>query len=879
MEKDRDTGNPKHTPSQDITRPIIGFITASITKPWELLQWQGAVDAAQERDANLICFVGGELHNSDGFNAQANVLYDLVNTEKLDGLVICSSILSQFMSQGEIEHFVSRYQPLPIISVNFAVEGIPHILMDDYQGMCEALVHLIEVHGYRRIAFIRGPEEHSGMQDRYRAYTDILAEYGLSLDSKLVTPMVNWDQGDAMITLLLDERKLHPQADIEVVVAASDLLALAILEAFRIRGIQVPDDIAVIGFGNTEEGRITTPPLTTVEPPFYKIGRRAVDILLARLRDEQIPAQKIPSMKLVVRQSCGCLEPVVVGAAAGLVTATGESFEVAFAARREDLLSEIVQVVGDHDEGLPVNWSERFLDAFFAEMANESPNIFLPALEEVLRQVATTGSDVELWQGAISMLRRHALPYLGDDRDLLRAENLWGQARVLIGEIAQQIQEYRRLQVERQAQILNEIGGALITTFDEEELMDVLAQELSQLTIPGCYLSLYETCSEPAERELEVSTAWSRLMLAYNEVDASRSEGRIELESGGQRFPSRQLMPEGFLPQERQFNMVLEPLYFREDQIGFILFEVGPREGEVYEILCTQLSSALKGAQLFQQHIRAQDILALRPLMKEVMGVSKQLGDTSKELAQISDQMFAGSEQTSQQALVISSNSQQINTVVHDVSLATEKEAASIQEISDSVTEVTEIVMHAMDIANTANTTMNDLRTYSQQIGAIIKVITNVAKRTKFLALYAAIEAANAGEIGKGFGVVAGEVKKLAQETSRSATDIAYTLQMVQTSGQEAADAIIKVVEIVGQVSRLSNDIATAILEQTVTTNEISYTLVDAARDNDEITRAMTDVAAAAQDSSVRAARVQKEAQELSSLAGQLRQLVEEVKM
>ena len=865
MEKNQKAANPRQATSRN-TRPTIGFILANMTKPWELLPWQGAADAVQERDANLICFAGGMLRNPEGFNAQANVLYDLVNPEQMDGLVICSGILNQSVSQREIEDFMSHYRPLPIVSIGFTVDGIPDVLMDNYQGMREAIIHLIEVHGYRRIAFVRGPEDHSGMQERYRAYTETLAEYGLAFNPNLVIPMIKQDQGEALVTLLLDERKLRPQDDVEAVAAASDNLALTMLKALQQRGIRAPDDVAVIGFGNREGGKVITPPLTTVQPSFYEMGRQAVEMLLARLRGEQVPARRTLAMKLVVRQSCGCLEPIVAGAAAGPVVATEQPFETAFAARREKLLSEIAHVVGDHDEALEASWSERLLNAFSAEMTGELTNVFLPAVEEVLHQVAAAGGDVGSWQGAISVLRRHALSCLGDDRTLLRAENLWGQTRVLIEKMAQQVQESRRLQAERQAYILSEIGRTLITTFDEEELMDVLARELPQLDIPSCYLALYENPEAPAE--------WSRLMLAYNEA------GRIEVEPGSQRFPSCQLMPKELrFSLERQFNLVVEPLYFREDQIGLALFEAGSREGEVYETLRAQLSGALKGAQLLQQHIRAQDILALRPLINEVMRISKQLGNTSNKLTQISDQMAAEAEQTSRQALIISSNSRQINQVVHDVSTATEKEAASIQEISHSVTKVTEIIMNAMDIANTANRTMNALKTYSQQIGDIINVITNVAKRTKFLALYAAIEAAKVQEFGQGFAVVAGEVKKLALETSSSVKDIAYKLGMIQTSGQEAADAITKVVEIVGQVSELANVITAAISEQTATTNEISRRVADAVSDNDEITRAMTDVAAAAQDSSTRAARVQREAQELFSLAEQLHRLVEEFKM
>jgi PAS domain S-box-containing protein len=142
------------------------------------------------------------------------------------------------------------------------------------------------------------------------------------------------------------------------------------------------------------------------------------------------------------------------------------------------------------------------------------------------------------------------------------------------------------LQTERQVQTLREISQSLITTFDIQRLTDVLAEQLPHLDIPSCYLSLYEDPQKPTE--------WSRLMLAYNE------NGRIELEAEGQRFPSRDLIPEG-LWSDRRYSFVIEPLYFQADQIGFVLFEVGPREGGIYDALRGQISSALQGALLVQR--------------------------------------------------------------------------------------------------------------------------------------------------------------------------------------------------------------------------------------------------------------------------------------
>ena len=230
-------------------------------------------------------------------------------------------------------------------------------------------------------------------------------------------------------------------------------------------------------------------------------------------------------------------------------------------------------------------WAGQLLETFSADLSGESPGLFLLTLENILRQVVTVGGDVAAWHGAISALRRNELPYL-DNQARSRSEDLWGQARVVIGDMAQRAQAYKQLQAERQSEALREIGQALITTFDVARLADVLAERLPALGIASCYLSLYEN---PA-----LSLEQSRLILAYTE------QGRAELEPDGRRFPSRQLAPEDLLPQ-RRYSLVVEPLYFRDEQIGFVLFEIGPREGAVYEVLRGQISSALKGALLFHE--------------------------------------------------------------------------------------------------------------------------------------------------------------------------------------------------------------------------------------------------------------------------------------
>ena len=240
-------------------RPTIGFLTHGVADAFGSALWRGVADEALEQGANLLCFVGQSLSNPRGFEHQANVLYDLVHAESVGGLVI-SGILGEFIGREKVMEFYGHYRHLPMVETGLTLEGIPSVIADNRSGMRDLIVHLIGVHGCRRIAFIRGPEGSQDVEERYRAYTDTLAEYGLPLDLDLVVRGDNQlPSGVTAMNLLLDER----QVEFEAVVANNDNMALGVLQALQARGMRVPHGVAVVGFDDIEESRDVTPPLTT----------------------------------------------------------------------------------------------------------------------------------------------------------------------------------------------------------------------------------------------------------------------------------------------------------------------------------------------------------------------------------------------------------------------------------------------------------------------------------------------------------------------------------------------------------------------------------------------------------------------------------------
>jgi len=558
------------------------LLTANIHVGSSTRLWLGVVDAAERHAVNLLCFPGGRVQTGRDAEAQRNVLYDLMSPALLDGLVSWSSTITGSFEPAEFTAFHQRYRALPMVSLTQPLAGTPTLSVDSYEGMCAAVTHLIAVHGYRRLAFIRGPADHYYAQERYQAYLDTLQAYGIPFDPALVTPPCAFEleAGAEAMQSLLDTAGLRPGLDLHAVVAVSDLLALGALKALHARGVQVPRDLALVGFNNSKEGRLATPPITSVAMAFYEQGSRAVDMVLAQRDGQDVPAQVMLRSRLAVHQSCGCPSGAVAGAAVGPLEARPDGPAPFLPALRPAVLSAMEAAFGP--PGVAAPEVSGIFDAFADDLAGEAEGRFLAALE----QAAAGDGEAGAWQSVLSALRGGVLPHLGRAASY-RAEDLIGQGRVLIGEVAQRAQAYQQLQADRHAAILREIGQELITAFDIASLADVLAERLPELGIASCYLSLYERPATPLDR--------SRLVLAYTE------HGRVPLAPEGQSFPSRQLVPDDQWPRQRRYSMVVEPLFFRQDQLGFVLFEIGPRDPSVYEVLRGYISSAVKGALLAQE--------------------------------------------------------------------------------------------------------------------------------------------------------------------------------------------------------------------------------------------------------------------------------------
>ncbi len=250
------------------------------------------------------------------------------------------------------------------------------------------------------------------------------------------------------------------------------------------------------------------------------------------------------------------------------------------------------------------------------------------------------------------------------------------------------------------------------------------------------------------------------------------------------------------------------------------------------------------------------------------------LASSSEELTAVSQQMAGNAEETATQANVVSAASEEVSKNVATVAAGGEQMQSSIREISKNANEAARVAKNAVGVAQSTNETVSKLGESSVEIGNVIKVITSIAQQTNLLALNATIEAARAGEAGKGFAVVANEVKELAKQTAKATEEISQKIEAIQGDTKASVTAIGEIGQIITQINDISNSIASAVEEQTVTTNEINRSMAEASKGVGDITKNITGVALAAKETTQGANDTQKAARELSEMAARLQTAV-----
>ncbi len=804
----------------------LAFLTRSLIDATGSNMWKGITTSCQKDNFPLITFRGPVLNKGQG-----SIIYHILTDNSAAGII---SWASSDVDQRTTD-FYKKFMKTPLVCMTFRIEGTPLIVTDCRTGEIELISHLIEVHGFKKIAFIRGPETHVYAKERFEGYIEGLKTHGIQINEDLISPPGGWSLADgakAVDNWLM--KGFKPGVDIDAIVAVGDNVAIGAQEHLISKGYSVPHDIAVCGFNGTDDAAWSNPPITSVEMPFYGQGIQAYKTLMAMINHENYEKEFRYSTKLVLGESCGCSSAAVKKAFLNInpkehknakqlfsqKNAVLSSFEVAGIQTkfnnpkwqsdlRELLTAEISKeryMSSDIQEFFN-SFIPRFISSFVADcLDNKSKPVFIQSLSKALNTYIKFTSEFSIWQSIITILREYVLTSFKDYNSFyIKSENLFQQARILINEVDCRIQKQSKLLEHRKEAALRLVSTEILSCSNLESLMNVITKSLPKIGVSGCFLAIYENC-EYTEENHKIP-AQSRILLAI------KNNERISIPEEGVLFTTTDILPERFYRDDENPILEIESLHYADKYLGYIVFEADTDGATVYSTLRDQISCSLYSALLLEERNKSR----------------QRLEATMQNMTEKAD--------------LVSAKSEGISVNINGISRSMDSVASNIKDISGNIGQVADSVEIANQMINEADTEIKALVESTEQITNAVHMINDIAEKTNVLALNAAIEAAHAGDAGRGFSVVAKEVKSLAAQTVSSTQAIQELVEKNNINTKQVETVINSTNKAIKTIAGLSEEIKSSIQEQVQSSTQVSQGLQEASSGAEQISNAITEIA------------------------------------
>lgn len=523
------------------------------------------------RGLNLLLVYGRALDEPHPSCAAHNVIFELLDPERVQGVIIVSSLLSAACGGERFVEFAQRFRGFPACSVGVTVPGMPSVEIDNRPGIEAVVEHLIVDHGRRKLAFIEGYPGQPENQARLAAYRDTLARHGIAYDTSLVAQgeFVKQRGYQAMLELL--ERGV----DIDAVVCANDAMATGAIAALVKRGRRVPQDIPVTGFDDLTYARLHNPPLTTAAQPLETMAELALDSIIAQWEGREVPERGVLPTQAIFRASCGCSERAspVRSLPAPALTPTALTFVRSHRpSLTAGLRSRLVAMRADADAV-----AARLLVGLERELEGDV-GAFLSVVDEVLERALDDGggerhravhdamSFLRLELGQLATPELHTLWHEVDSRILVAATVSLFRQRIDL--------DYNYMQ-------LVGAGERVAITFELESIGQALQQCLPATGVRSVFLARF---SDASAKELQPF-----VRLVKGELPGSPS----------QNYPAAQLLPaEAY--SLRDCTLAVFPMVAETHCLGVAAFEYA--ESVIgYQMLRDQATAALQRVLLHRE--------------------------------------------------------------------------------------------------------------------------------------------------------------------------------------------------------------------------------------------------------------------------------------
>ncbi|HSB01640.1 MAG TPA: GGDEF domain-containing protein [Anaerolineales bacterium] len=497
-----------------------------------------------------------------------------------DGMIVFAPLQNDTHSQYLQD---LRQQGYPVLLIATG-EDAPTISVRNETGIYQAVEHMAIFHGHHHIGFIAGHPDDKGDSDvRLRAFQGAVADYGLDPDPRLIAAGMHTVPGGYRAA----QTMLQSGVQFTALIASNDASAIGAIQAIRATtSLQIPRDVAIIGFDDQPDAIAQVPPLASIHTPLLEIGQQAVTLMSDYLNGiQELESIQLPT-RLIPRQSCGCLPQSMHSASASKSHNSRAGGEADLSAIQHEITNGMLSVL---PHSLRYPFGERtsrlcnsLVEGFYTSLKTENAISFQEKLMDFLQELELRDENTDAWQNTISSLRQDmtGLPVDWQRTETKQlAENMLHEARCAISESVQR-QIYRnRYHQQIAEQTLSEITSRLSAILDEQQAVEILEENLANFGIKHVRVALFEA-------EENDPFAWSIVLNPRSEI-------------ASQHFPTRSFPPPGLYPEGEALNVMILPLTFHEEAFGYIAFDTSNLDP--CATVARQLASTFKTSRLHKQ--------------------------------------------------------------------------------------------------------------------------------------------------------------------------------------------------------------------------------------------------------------------------------------
>lgn len=555
----------------------------------------GFYSCAKMEEVNLIFLMRSSLPRDtnavlsdmagDDFQVRFSSIYDYVPLIKPDALILAYGSLNIFSDTPSKKDLLSYYEGIPCLLLKALSDdpNVPHLVADNYVGMCSCIEHLVTVHNYKKIAFLSGPSNNHDANERLRAYYDIMQKYGLPVTDSMVAYGDYSESVDAQVMSLLDSNP-----GLEAIAFANDNMAKAGYRICNARGLVVGRDIAITGFDDVNFAKTLNPPLTSVMHNSFLYSYQALKNAIQLCNGSAVTYQTLPTV-FHARSSCGCTPSYATEIS---VHATGDEF-------RAFIQSNIDYMVDDFFFSYPyAEDKKQYKDHLMGYFDYILENIFerncdkynFTSLAPYLKKLCENPriSPLIMLDYILQLLRK-LVPYAPDAcvHDALLRIIASSQQYVLSTEILA-LQSKAQMNLHQNWFSNSFTQNLLASELSFEESLLCIVNRLKLMNIRSCYFCLL---SEPATCEVSyhLQLPDNLYLAAYYDGDTT-----VHMEREKWIHIDREKGLSDILPQDKINLLTTYVLFSGKTQYGLLLCESDPQDISFMSTCSLQIGSFLR---------------------------------------------------------------------------------------------------------------------------------------------------------------------------------------------------------------------------------------------------------------------------------------------